>query len=245
MPLLHGARVGVVDLDAFEQTGGAACLQAIVDASAKCAELGVATVAQRQHGVLHGRQILRITGQPIALGCLRMIGCIAFAGGADDAQQPRHTCELIDIDGVQWQCVRTHACRLQRGDAAFGQFTRKSGLACPDDQHAAGVCALCAHAPACTQQHDRAHAQVERQPKTCQLPAMRCWCAPPCTSMQAAQPADDGCKGKQNQPVAKPYAEVGGGHDAANCCSKAGLMDSSNTPSLRVKNLTASAAVRA
>ncbi len=204
--MLQGVGVSVIDLDALEQASGAARLQAIVEASAERAVVRVTTVAKRQHCVLHRRQILRVVGTPGALGGLRMVGRIAFAGGADDAQQPRHACELTAIDGFDRQRMRADAGRLQRGNAALRQLTRKSGLACPDDQHAAGVCALCADTLAGTQQYDRAQAQIHCQAERCQLPAMRRGWAPPCALMQAGQPADDDRKRQQSQPVAQPHA---------------------------------------
>lgn len=181
-------------------------LQACIQAPPKCAELRVTAVAQRQDRVTQRGQIGIAAGQPSALGCLYVIGCIAFAGGADDAEQARLARQLIGIQCVQRQCMRTDAGLLQGSGAAFGQFAREPGLARPGDQHVAVIAARSRNARTPTLPKAETDDGVSRQAEARPLPTVWGGGAPPRARMQAAQPGGQYRQGQQDDAVAKPHA---------------------------------------
>ncbi|CPI91503.1 Uncharacterised protein [Bordetella pertussis] len=97
LPVAQRRRVAGVDFDQVEQRRGAVGAQPVVQAMAEAAEVRVAAVAQREHGVAQGAQ----PGAGLHGGVGERggrVGRIAFAVGADDEQRTRIVAERGGVD---------------------------------------------------------------------------------------------------------------------------------------------------
>ncbi|MNS96417.1 hypothetical protein D3C72_1307150 [compost metagenome] len=195
--------------------------QPVVQLVAERAEVAVAAITQREHAVLQVAQGRRRGHHPAQEG-QGVVGCIAFAGGADDEQCTRAVRKQVRIHVVQTTQAHRHAGRAQGLRTALGQFAGEAGLAGPDQQHrlvaAFGRVIAWTAAPP----HHGARQRIQRGGGQCDdpLPRRRRTLPPGFAQVQTQQGAADHCQQDQHHDVAKGCARETSAHAACSSSSR-------------------------
>ncbi|MNI11588.1 hypothetical protein D3C73_647380 [compost metagenome] len=133
LPVAHGARIAIVDLDPVEQGLRPAAVQPVADRVAEAAEGVIGPVAQRHQPIGQVRQV-RLRAHDLAHEAGGAVGGVALAGGRGHDQQAPRALQRLQIQLGEGQDPRADAAVAQGARGHPGQLLAEAGLAGEGDQ---------------------------------------------------------------------------------------------------------------